>query len=66
MVFDRLLHEFEELQADHDAVFGMIKKCTERAKQFFNEIDGDEELDDCDDDAENCTSESEDDLASEG
>jgi hypothetical protein len=56
IVHDRLMHEFDELEASgHDSVAGMIEKCARVAKVFYDrqqEEEGDEVVSDSEEEGE--------------
>jgi hypothetical protein len=46
MIYNRLNKAFKELENDHEAVLGMIIKCSNTAKLFYEEISQEEDLGD--------------------
>ena len=46
-VYKRLMDEFEDVKTKHESITGMIEKCAETARKFYEELEDDDEDDFC-------------------
>jgi hypothetical protein len=65
MVYERLMHEFNEVQNEHETVLGMITKSSALAKKLFDQIVEEEEAEDEGDGSEDDSTDSDSDADEE-